>query len=249
MNIRKYYTDYVAYFPDEWRWNLKQTDENMELYRRFRMRHMQSPCRDMDKLPSFDSVEKDARQFRLTSAEVVDFFGIHWIGKKGVSHYVGEPDYEQHLYYYDAEFEESVVDYDYTQKNPPEGFAKIGSYDYVDIVNIVDLKYHWILENHLFKDSHITVSYDPKVELHDNEWRHDYPQDADIERIWDITDFAVALLEFGKQELYAKLCQEVDAHFIALRDAHREEERAFWPKKTADEYFREAKAYKDKNKK
>lgn len=45
MNIRRYYTDNVAYSPDEWLWSLKQTDENMELYRRFRMRRMQGHYR------------------------------------------------------------------------------------------------------------------------------------------------------------------------------------------------------------
>ena len=237
--IRQYHSDYVRYFPEEWRWALRNTDEDRELFRKYRMRCSGPFYKDNDKYPFFDSIEKDANQFGFRRVVFTDIFGMHWEGEKGCHHYVGEPDYEQHLYYWDEEYEQMDVSDEYTQKNLPEGFAKIGSYNYYDIKNIVDLKYHWILENHLFKDSHVTVSYDANIKLLEEKWDESYPEHADIMRIYDIVDFALALIDFGKNALYQKLCEEVDVHLLALRDSPHSDERSFWPGKSADEYFKE----------
>ena len=247
--IRHYRSDYLDYFPEEWTWSLKNTKEDRKLYRRYRMRHSNPWYKDNDKLPFFDSIEKDANQFGFDRVEFVDIFGIHWEGEKGCHHYVGEPDFEQHLYYWDDEEKKMLVSDLYTQSNLPVGFARIGENTYYDVINIVNLKYHWILENHLFKDSHVTVSYDQNVILLDDEWDEKYPKGADIETIFDITDFAIALMDFNKDALYQKLCEEVDVHLLALRDSPHSDERAFWPGKTADEYFRELKKYRARQEK
>ena len=240
--IRVYKSNYVRYFPEEWRWSLKDTDEDLKLYRKYRMRRSGPLYKDNDKYPFFDSIEKDANQFGFSRVEFTDIFGMHWVGEKGFHHYVGDPDYDQHLYYWDEEDEMMAVSDEYTQKNIPEGFAKIGNYSYYDIINIVDLKYHWFLENHLFKDSSVMVSYDPAVKLLEDRWEESYPEDADIENIYgEIVDLAIALMDFGKTYLYRKLCEEVDVHLLALKDSPKSDEREFWPGKSADEYFKDLK--------
>ena len=76
--IRQYRSDYIDYFPEEWTWSLKNTKEDRDMYRRYRMRHSKPWYKDNDKLPFFDSIEKDANQFGFERVEFVDVFGAEF---------------------------------------------------------------------------------------------------------------------------------------------------------------------------
>ena len=104
-SIRRYFQDYAKYFPEEWEWNLSEDADSRERYMRCRARKG-SLYHDADKTPFFDSIEKDANQFGLIKVEFIDFFGIKWKGEKGRFRYVGDADYDQHLYYVDPEEED-----------------------------------------------------------------------------------------------------------------------------------------------
>ena len=202
---------------------------------------------DNDKQPYFDSIEKDANQFEMGRVEFTDIFGIHWLGSKGVHRYVGDADYEVHMYYHDPEAEdddeyEPVISDTVTAFNVPEGFAKISNHgveEFVDMANAVDVQYNYIIENHLFKDSNVVVSYDGRLD------GSRMPNDnADTVSTWDIYGIAKALKTF-KPDLYEKFLGQVDEHFKGLQNSKREEERSFAPKDnngkylTAREYFDE----------
>lgn len=222
-NIRIYYEDYIKFFPEKWKWEIDQKGNSNELFMRFRARKSKYVGDNADKLPYFDSIEKDANQFGLSKVTFTDFFGIVWKGEKGVHQYVGDPDYEQHLYYYDSEYEEYLVSDEYTQSNPPKGFIRVnkgGTYCWIDFNNITDIKYYWVLENHLFKDSRIKISYNGDIkdeEDYNDEW------------VFDIYSFGKYLAKSNKKELYEKFCNQVDQHLLALQNSDRDEERQFAP--------------------
>jgi hypothetical protein len=177
MEIRRYFNDYYKWFPEKWSWKLKDIEGNSQKYMKYRARKC-SAYKDNDLYPFFDSIEKDANQFDMKNVEFTDIFGIVWCGKKGIHRSVGDADYDQHLYYIpneDEYYEEGEVEVsdEWTQNKLPEGFDKNGCYDYIDIKNIKNLEYHWILENHLFKDSSVTITYDD-TELKKDKRSYDY---------------------------------------------------------------------------
>lgn len=241
MEIRRYFNDYYKWFPEKWSWKLKDIEGNSQKYMKYRARKC-SAYKDNDLYPFFDSIEKDANQFDMKNVEFTDIFGIVWCGKKGIHRSVGDADYDQHLYYIpneDEYYEEGEVEVsdEWTQNKLPEGFDKNGCYDYIDIKNIKNLEYHWILENHLFKDSSVTITYDD-TELKKDKRSYDYKNNKEIYEVYSIIDLAISLIKFNKTELYDKLCKEVDKHFLALKNSKHNDEIAFWPKMTADEYFK-----------
>lgn len=242
--IRRYFQDYTKYFPEEWDWELSQDDESRKRYMQFRARKGTLHS-DKDLVPFFDSVEKDANQFGLHRIGFTDFFGIKWVGKKGRFRYVGDADYDQHLYYPNPEEPEDDADNrvcvsdEYTVSNPPKGFGLVerrGVKEWIDVENAIDLRYNYIVENHLFKDSFVVLSYDKPIANTDT-----YGDKCDSEMTFDIHGIAKALRDM-KPELYKKLLDGVNEHFKKLQESERQEERDFAPEKdgkflTAEEYF------------
>ena len=233
--IKQYFQDYVKWFPEEWTWELAD-EESRQLYMKFRARKA-SRYSDNDLHPFFDSIEKDANQFGLDWVGFTDIFGIRWHGKKGRHRHVGDVDYEQHMYYwpdkndddYDdfAECDNACVSEDVTAAKVPDGYAPLhhhGTLYYILMDDVVDIDYRWILENHLFKDSSVVLSY--KDPLTKNSASYD--DDGNIVRVWDIYGIAAALKQF-KPELYEKFLVQVDEHLKALQESKREEEREFAP--------------------
>ena len=237
--IRVYFNKYSRYNPEKWVWqpyiyahncSLEEQREWNDTYLKFRGR------RDGDDkvIPDFYSIERDANQFNMAEVTFTDIFGLKWTGKKGCQEEISEPDYEGHLYYWDEDDEEipSISDYD-NYSNPPDpnvyykftvGYSRWRD-EYIDIANIVDIEYHYYIENHLFKDSRVELVYDEgsdKVILYDS---HDF------------VEFVKALKKFGKTELLEKFYKQVNEHFNGLKDSENEDDRNFYPGCTAEEYF------------
>ena len=232
--IREYVEDYVKYFPDKWSWDLKNSPDQHELYMRTRARRSKDSIgKNYDLLPDFYSIERDAGQFELDHVEWTDFFGLTWIGKKGVHAYAGAPNYEGNLYYYNKDENECdeegfsiTYDYDAYENQPPEDvYTKInlrGIYHWIDTANVVDVSYKYIVENHLFKDTHIDLIY----------------EDGEKLTVYSEYDELIkGLLKHDKKNLVTKIFDSMNEHFIKLRDSDREEEREFYPGKTAEEMF------------
>ena len=153
-------------------------------------------------------------------------------GRKGVHAYVGAPDYKGSLYYYisDGENEEPgyrVSDnYDAYEHQPPlEIYTRItsrGVNRWIDTKNVVDVRYSYVIENHLFKDTHIDLIY----------------KDGEKLTVYsEYTDLINGLLRHSKKLLVKKVFTTMNEHFTKLRDSEREEERKFYPGKTAEEMF------------
>ena len=87
--IREYVNDYVEYFPERWRWSLKNSIDQNDRYLATRARRSKNIYQNNDLLPDFYSIERDAARFGLSSIEWTDFFGLTWEGKKGIHAYVG----------------------------------------------------------------------------------------------------------------------------------------------------------------
>ena len=233
--IRRYYSSYNHYNHNKWSWEPlpyhRCSEDQGEWNKRFlatRARYS-IDCKNEDLLmPDYHSLERDAEQFGLKEYTFTDTFGLSWYGKKGVFEKVGLPDYEGHLYYCDecsdyANEDGYVISDEYSMRNPPseEIYERFGN-DWLDIKNIVDIRYYYIVENHLFKDSRIDILYDDKEEnIFDTDFR----------------TFVKALKKFGKTEVFEKLMKSINEHFDALKNSDREEERAFYPDCTAEEYF------------
>lgn len=246
--IRLYFQNYVKWYPEEWRWDLAD-NESRKLYMQFRARRS-TGYRDNDKGPFFSSIEKDANQFGMREVEFTDIFGIKWKGSKGVHHYAGDADYDVHMYYYDPEDDddeaEPCVSYEVTADKIPDGYAEIrqnGVKEFIDAEDIVDIEYRYIVENHLFKDSHVIVSYGDPIPSRET-WDDDFVKTSNV-NVWDIHGIAKALKKF-KPALYEKFLTQVDEHFKKLQESDREEEREFAPTNadgkylTAAEYFDKA---------
>lgn len=250
--IKRYFQDYTKYFPEEWDWELSPDKESRERYMRFRARKG-TLYKDKDLGPFFDSIEKDANQFGLRIIEFTDFFGIKWKGEKGRFRYVGDADYDQHLYYSDPDETDDdgengiFVSDEYTVSNPPKGFGLVerrGVKEWIDVENAIDLRYNFIVENHLFKDSCVVLSYDKPIPDSDT-----YGDNCESELTFDIHGIAKSLHDM-KPELYKKLLEGVNEHFKKLQESDRQEERDFAPEKdgkflTAEEYFDEYFAHID----
>lgn len=231
--VKEYVDDYDKFYPERWSWSLKNTVEQHELYMRTRARR----CKDyregnIDLLPDFYSIERDAAQFDLEHVEWRDFFGLIWEGEKGVRARAGAPNYQGNLYYYHPE--ESYDDfgyciseeYDAYEHQPPmDVYTKTehrGINRWIDTANVSDIRYKYIVDNHLFKDTHIELIYE------------------DGEKIMVFADYSeiiTGLLEHGKEDLVNKVFKSMNEHFNKLRDSERDEFRAFYPGKTAEEMF------------
>ena len=235
--IREYVDDYIKYFPNKWRWSLKQDSEQSDLFLRTRARQSKNIYENSDLLPDFYSIERDADQFELSHVEWTDFFGLVWEGKKGVFAYVGAPDYEGSLYYYDAEgnsCDESgfsiCYEYDaYNNQPPADIYTKVvwrGTAHWIDTADACDIKYKYIVNNHLFKDTYVELIYD----------------NGDTVRVLnDYHALINGLRRQGKKDLIEVLLKSMNEHFMKLRDSDREEVREYYPGKTAEEMFLEDK--------
>mgnify|MGYP004446931901 FL=1 len=231
--VKKYLNDYVKYFPEKWEWSLKEGQN--ERYMETRARRTRSIYGgNEDILPDFSSLEKDAADLRLSHYSWTDVFGLQWEGKKGCLRYVGAPDYKGSLYYHDedsdwADEDGWVISDEYSEyDNPPPKESYFEWEDRGDkiwtlINNIKNVEYKYIVDNHLFKDTHFVITY------------------YDGEEEWlfgNYAEFLKALTDKGcYTDIVEKLYDTIDEHFAKLRDSEREEEREFWPGKTAREYF------------
>lgn len=93
---------------------------------------------------------------------------------------------------------------------------------YIDTASVVDIRYKYIVDNHLFKDTYIELIYD----------------DGEVIRVWsDYQELITGLLKCGKEELVKIVLESMNEHFLKLRDSDREEIREFYPGKTAEEMF------------
>ena len=102
--IREYVDDYIKYYPEKWRWSLKNDCEQSKRYLQTRARKSKGLySTNNDLLPEFYSIEKDVAQFELSHVEWTDFFGLIWEGEKGIHAMAGAPNYEGNLYYYEEE--------------------------------------------------------------------------------------------------------------------------------------------------
>ena len=96
-NIRRYYNNYVKYFPEKWEWrpyvgSIEEQTEWNKIYMATRARRSNSFYKNSDlNPPDFYSLERDAEQFGLHEYEFTDTFGLKWVGHKGTHKYVGAP--------------------------------------------------------------------------------------------------------------------------------------------------------------
>lgn len=218
--IHEYLSSYPYCDESKWRWEIANPNEDNKLYMRYRARKGMGK----DKIPFFDSIEKDANQFGLHSCTFTDIFGITWKGEKGCHMVADDPDYEQHLYYYDDESDEYLVSDEYTQDSPPPDFVKLRNprWDmWVDVKNIKTLEYKWIKDNnHLFKDSLFYAEYEDRTKL----------------PLYDVIGMMYGMKRL-RPDLYDGILPEIERHFENLRDNKRAEVREFWPGISAREYF------------
>lgn len=236
MEVREYVDDYSKYYPERWRWELKNTNDQNKLFMRTRARRSKDCLsgRNMDLLPDFYSIERDAAQFGIREVEWTDFFGLVWKGRKGVFAMAGAPNYQGSLYYYDKEESwdddgYSVSDqFDAYKNQPPEEvYTKIirrGVTHWIDTAHVVDTNYKYVVNNHLFKDTYVELIY----------------EDGEIINVYgDYKELIIGLLKCRKEEIVKKILKSMNEHFIKLRDSDREELRKFYPGKTAEEMFLE----------
>jgi hypothetical protein len=234
--IRKYYDSYVKYFPEKWEWRPyvgtpEEQSEWNKIYLATRARKSKSFYKNDDlSIPDFYSLERDAEQFELDYYEFTDTFGLKWEGRKGIYKLVGAPDYEGHLYYDSFDGEDVEISEYNDNDNPPDPDVYQcfdSSYhsrrEWIDIKNIVAATYHYVVENHLFKDTYIDIAY--------GEGQH--------ERIYEdhYRTFINALTKFNKLEILQNIFTAMDEHFEKLKNSDREDERAYWPGMKANEYF------------
>ena len=211
---------------------MKNGYEQNEIYMATRARRSKEMYKNNDLFPDFYSIERDAAQFGLSSVKWTDFFGLIWEGKKGVHAYAGAPDYKGSLYYYDPDDEYDEPGYRiseyydaYEHQPPSDIYSRITSHGinrWIDTKNVLDIRYCYIVENHLFKDTHIDLIY----------------KDGEILTVYsEYKDLINGLLRHGKKSLIKKVFKTMNEHFAKLRDSDREEEREFYPGKTAEEMF------------
>lgn len=231
--IREYVDNYSKYFPELWRWNLSQSPEQSELYMKTRARRTKTVYENADLLPDFYSIERDANQFGFDHVKWTDFFGLEWEGKKGNFAMVGAPNYRGSLYYYsddDNDYDESRYhiseEFDaYSNQPPDKVYTKVawrGINHWIDTVDACDINYKYIVDNHLFKDTHIDLKY----------------KDGETVTVYGEYDALIkGLAKQGKKRLIEKVLKSMNEHFIKLRDSEDEEIRKFYPGKTAEEMF------------
>ena len=248
MEVRKYFDRYSYFNPNKWVWGpattfgrigtLQEQEKWNRIYQKTRMRrstmeHGIPKDNDLNP-PDFHSQERDAEQFGLSEYDVTDTFGLKWHGKKGANVIKGAPDYEGHLYYNSEEYDDECKISEFTPDNPPnpDVFVKFKKdypfekNEWIDIKNIKGVEYKYLVDNHLFKDTHIDFWYDEKGEEKDSLYSGD-----------NYKDFIDALKQFGKNNFVEQIFKSMNEHFEKLKNSEREEERDFWPGKTAEEWF------------
>lgn len=214
---------------------MKNDPDQHDLYMRTRARRSSKYMdgTNADLLLDFYSTERDAAQFELELIEWTDFFGLVWEGKKGVIAYVGAPNYQGNLYYYDPDgfcADETghcvSEEYDAFNNQPPSDvYTRIeyrGVKRWVDTANVKEAEYKYIVNNHLFKDTHIELRYENGEHLLVH---------SEYKSIID------AFMKHGKEALIQDVFKSMNEHFIKLRDSERKEIREFYPGKTAEEMF------------
>ena len=232
MHIRRYMEDYIKYYPEKWHWNLKNDFAQSDLFLKTRARRSKNYS-NCDLMPDFYSIERDAAQFGRSHVVWTDFFGLIWEGKKGVFEYAGAPDYEGSLYYYNPDNDYADEDgycisdeYNSYKNQPPEDiYTKVserGVVNWIDTANVTVARYNYIVDNHLFKDTYIELLY----------------EDGNSLRVFDDYEEVISdLVKHGKEEIVNAIMKSMNEHFIKLRDSDREEVRAFYPGKTAEDMF------------
>lgn len=233
--IREYVNDYVKYYPERWRWSLKNPNEQNERYLQTRARRsLDNWGTNYDLLPDFYSIERDAAQFDFRHVEWTDFFGLTWEGEKGVHAMAGAPNYQGNLYYYvededyfEARYCVSDVFDAYNNQPPSDIYSKIqwsGIIHWIDTANACDIRYKYIVNNHLFKDTYVELIY----------------EDGESQRVYDdYKPLIDGLYRQNRMDLIGKVLDAMNEHFIKLRDSESEEIRKFYPNKTAEEMFLE----------
>lgn len=233
--IRRYVSKYLKWFPEKWSWKpgSLEFDNQMEAQQNWNDLYLKTRARKTEDISVpdivFRAMELDAEQFGKTTAKFTDICGLTWVGEKGTQELVGPPDYEGHLYYFNPDSDYSdepgyvISEYYSDEEHPPmDVYAKLKE-DWIDIANITDINYKYFVENHLFKDSIITIYY----------------SEFESERIYDydFSYFITALVKFKKFDLLKKLMNSINEHFEALKNSEREEDREYYPNVTSWEYF------------
>lgn len=239
--IRVYFNRFIKFNSEKWHWKPYTGRGSPEEQREWNELFLKTRARrdGEDKIiKDFSSIEKDADQFGLIEVVFTDIFGLKWLGRKGTEEEVGEPDYEGSLYYFDPEdaydYDDISISDEYNNyDNPPDpkvyykfnvGYPRWRT-EYIDIANVKDLSYTYIVENHLFKDTRVTLRYEDGEEV-------------DIFSSHQYDELAYALKHFGKEDLLKKFCEKVDEHFEKLKNSENEDERDYYPGYTAIEYFK-----------
>jgi len=116
-----------------------------------------------------------------------------------------------------------------TAEDLPEDYLKIHSrviwymQGYLKTSGIVDMKYTWMKENHLFKDDYIYISYKEQLQAEVNSWGHINYTNYDVcvcgNDIVDIVLAAEKYSEFDTTEVRA----EIEKKRVWLRDNEPEE--------------------------
>lgn len=207
--IHQYFDYYTTYKNNEWKWQLSQ-DSN-DIYMEYRAR------KSKDIIPDFTSLEKDAEALNLCRYTWTDCFGCKWEGVKGKSVLIKSIDYsyDGKLFYwskdeeeYEYEYEKMPIESDYSLENlpPSEIYSKISNYlgnTWVDFKNVISADYSYIVDNHIFKDTHITLKY----------------EDEEILVFNDYKIVLNSLIKCGHQDIADKILQQMDEHFLKLKNS------------------------------
>lgn len=230
--IHSYIEKYTSYVPDEWYWRLNEDD--VELFNKYRRRYDGD-----DIMPDFSSIEKDAVKLGFNRCEFKDIVGIRWIGRKGTYRLIGSPDAIGSLYcnnfdedYYDCKFGVSEK-YAMSNKNLESDALNDGYIMYssvrngtvlIDVKNIKEIEYKYVVNNHLFKDTNIQIKY----------------EDGCTECIFDYSGYGKLInwLRENNIQMLKDLLAKINEHFEKLKNSESDDIRSFWPGMTAEEYFK-----------
>lgn len=224
MHIREYVDDYIKYYPERWSWKLKNSIEQHDLYMSTRARRTRDyrNSGNVDLLPDFYSIERDAAQFELEHVEWTDFFALIWEGDKGLSAPVGAPNFQGNLYYYypdgvDADEAGYCISdkYDaYSNQPPLDTYTQVESRDAVcciDNANVVEAEYKYVVDNHLFKYTNIELRYEDGERLI---IIADYTRMRDFYDVYDIMKEKSELVDLKTlQDAFIATCKKRETDF------------------------------------
>lgn len=116
-----------------------------------------------------------------------------------------------------------------TAENLPDDYLKIHSrviwymYGYLKTSGIVDMKYTWMKENHLFKDDYIYISYKEPLQAEVNSWGFIKYTNYDVCVCGnDIVDIVLAAEKYSGFDT-TEVCAEIEKKRVWLRDNEPEE--------------------------